>query len=83
MKLYKAIFETETDAFKVYRTAKNEKAFKEQYGGNGEIIKLEDVTSDYPLSLKTIEEALTISRFGQIEKDLILSIIQNNYENVI
>ncbi len=83
MKAYKAIFETEENAFKVIRPATSEKAFRLKYGGNGEIIKIVDVTEDFPISLEKVCNALQAAGFGEVEQQLIISVIQNGYENVI
>ena len=82
-KLYKAIFETDSDAFKVYRTASSVKEFKDIYGGNGDIITIKDVTADYPLNISHIIKALQSAGFSEIEIDAIASIVQHNYDNCI
>ncbi len=83
MKAFKAIFKTEESAFKVVRPAKSEKAFRLQYGGNGEIVKIVDVTNDYEISLHKVRSALQMAKFGEVEQDIIVSLIQSNYDNVI
>ncbi len=82
-KLYKAIFETDTEAFKVYRTASSVSAFKTIYGGNGDIITIKDVTEDYPLNISLIIKALKNAGFSEIEIDAVASIIQHEYDNCI
>lgn len=82
-KLYKAIFETDTDAFKVYRTASSPAEFKKIYGGNGDIVSIKDVTEDYPISIPVLVSALRAGGFGSVEIDTIVSIIEHEYDNCI
>lgn len=52
--------------------AKSVKAAKEYASGNGEIIKVSDVTEDYPIDSYKVAQALKNGNFGQTEIDFIL-----------
>lgn len=71
MKKYMVYFEDGDNVYKAAVPAKSEKAAREFVKGNGEIVKVKDITADYPISLVKIEHALRTAQFGQIEIDLI------------
>lgn len=52
--------------------AKNEKEAKAFGEQNGRVIKVEDVTERYYISLDKVSEALQVAHFGEIEIDFIL-----------
>lgn len=83
MKIYKAYLDDGKNLYKVFRPSDSKKSFIEQYGGNGEIIKIEDVTEDFPISLQKVYDALSIAHFGEVEKDIIISCLQSKLNNCI
>lgn len=52
--------------------AKSAKSAKEYANGNGEIIKVADVTEDYPIDSWKVANALKKDGFGQTEIDFII-----------
>lgn len=60
------------DAMKIAVPAHNEKEAKEYVKGNGEIIAVKDVSEQYPIDANYLAEVLDESRFGEVEKDLIV-----------
>lgn len=72
MKKYMVYFEDAENVYRAAIPAKNENAAKEFVKGNGEIVKVKDITNDYPISSYKVENALRMAHFGQIEIDLIL-----------
>ena len=45
--------------------------------GNGEIIKIKDISDEYPISLSKVKKALLDANFGDAEISLILCTLQN------
>ena len=78
---FEAVFETVDGAFKLTRPAKDEKAFHYQFDGNGEILKLKDITEETPISLGHLEKTLQKAEYGKREIELILALVQYNYKN--
>ena len=66
------------DIFKVAVPAKSEKAARDFVQGNGEIIKIKDVTEEWPISLDKISLALKRAEFGEIEIQFITRCLQEN-----
>lgn len=83
MKLFKAYFDCGDDCFKVIRPAEDKKKFISQYGGNGEIIKMEDVTEEIPLSPNRLLDDLLRLGYGEPEAYAIAECVRRNYENII
>lgn len=71
MKKFMVYMEDREDVFKVAVPADNEKSARKYVEGNGDIIAVKDITSDYPISNEKIGEALRAAGFGKIETDLI------------
>ena len=67
--------------FKVCRGAKSVAALKKEYGGNGEFVRVKDVTEAFPISEEHLRVALR--GWGEEERELIVGLLRNNYENVI
>lgn len=59
-------------AMRIAVPAHNEKEAKEYVKGNGEIIAVKDVSEQYPIDVNYLTEVLNESRFGEVEKDLIV-----------
>ena len=83
MKLFKAYFDCGDDCFKVVRPAEDKKKFISQYGGNGEIIKLEEVTKEFPLSPDRLFDDLKRLNYGDAEAYAISECVRKHYENII
>lgn len=71
MKKYMVYVDDGNSCYKVAVPAVDEDAAREYVAGNGEIIAVKDVTSDYPISLDYVNQALRDARFGQTEIDYI------------
>lgn len=79
---FEAVFETTDGAFKLTRPAENARQFKNIFQGNGEMIKLTDVTEETPISLSHLEKTLKRAEYGRREIEIIIALIQYNYENI-
>ena len=84
MRAYEMIIDSKDSVFKCVRPAENVKQLKYIYGGNGEMVRIKDVTEEYGIDLSYLRDVLTGKRgghFGEIETDLIISIVQRCYDN--
>lgn len=72
MKKFMVYVDDGENLMKLAIPAKSAKAAKEYASGNGEIIKVIDVTADYPISAEKVANALKLGNFGQTEIDFIL-----------
>ena len=82
-KIYKVIFEDEAGAFREYIPADSVAQLKRQYGGNGDIVSIKDITTDAPIYLDTLRKTLLNAGYGQMEIDSIIRTLQNTLENTI
>ncbi len=64
-----------------YGIYKNVAQVRASAAGNGEIIRIKDVTNDYPLSNHKLFLALKDS-FGTIEANAICNFLNDNYSNM-
>lgn len=80
-KLFEAIFDSKDSVFKIARPAESESAFRSQFGGNGEIVRLKDITEETPISLSHLEKTLQKANYGRTEIELIIALVQYNYKN--
>lgn len=78
MKKYMVYMDDGKGCFKIAVPAKSEKEARKYVEGNGEVIAVKDVTSDYPISIEKVAEALEKANFGQIEIDLIVRCLAIN-----
>lgn len=87
MKAYEMIIENgvyDSTVYKCVRPAKDVKQLKEIYGGNGEFVRVKDVTEFYPIDLDALRKVLTgkqTGTFGEVETDIIISLV-SRYDNV-
>ena len=70
-KKFMVYLEDGEDVYKVAIPAKNEKDAREYVSGNGDVIAIKDITSDFPISSIKVADALRAAGFGKIEIDLI------------
>lgn len=84
MKMFKAYFDCGDDCFKVVRPADSKAQFITRYGGNGEIIKMEDVTKEIPLDPDRLFEDLMMRLgYGEAEAYAISECVRKSYENIL
>lgn len=72
MKKFMVYVDDSENLMKLAIPAKSVKAAKEYASGNGEIIKVSDVTADYPISADKVYNALKKDGFGVAEIDFII-----------
>jgi beta-mannanase len=71
----------ETGIFKFCRKKKKKKDVMNRYSGSGEFITIKDVTKLYPISKEAVATALR--GFGDAERNAILSLMDEYYENTV
>ena len=76
IELYKVILEDSYDVYRVYVPADSVSGAKAYVAGNGDIISVTDVSSDFPISLDSVRSALRNYGFGSVEQDLIIRMLQ-------
>lgn len=60
------------DVFRLAVPAKDAKDAKKWAEGNGEIIKVKEVTDEYPIDIYKVQAALNEYGFGRTEQDFII-----------
>lgn len=82
MKVFSMILETNRGLLKhtgVFKNKKDAQLFTSD--NEGELIVINDVTYDFKVNLVALEETLLKNGYGEIEVELITSILQNSKEN--
>lgn len=78
------IIEDKDHVFKCVRPAKDVQQLKQIYGGNGEFVRIKDVTEEYPLDMDYLRKVLqgqSMGHFGEVETDIICALVQRLYDN--
>ena len=72
MKKYMVYMDDGKNCFKLAIPADSVKSAKKFVQGNGEVLKVSDITEDYPISAEKVANALKDAEFNQVEIDLII-----------
>lgn len=72
MKKYMVYMDDGENLMKLAIPAESVKSAKKYVNGNGEVIKVADVTEDYPINANKVHEALKNAGFGETEIDFIV-----------
>ena len=82
-RMYEAIIDDGEQVFKASRIALDENDLKSRYGGNGEFVRITDVTEDFPISENTVRSALEAAGFGEAEREAVVSLLISGYANAV
>ena len=82
-KMYEMIIDCGDQVIKVNRLGKSAADVKKRYSGNGEYIKVTDVTEDYPIDAHKVMRALAAAGFGEVEQEAVRHLLLTGYTNVI
>ena len=82
MRTWKVYLDDGKDVYKLYIPAFTRKDAENYVTGNGEIVKIEDCTADFPISMDCLAEALKL-RFGQAECDIITRCLNEVLGNIV
>jgi hypothetical protein len=82
MKLFNCIVDDGKNVFKTLTASKSKKDLLNVYGGNGEFIKIQDVTSEYfnEDTVAYLENVLKL-HFGEGETKLICALVEEHIKN--
>lgn len=80
MKLFEVIIDDGANVYKEYGCAKNKKEFERIYGGNGEFVKLTDVTKDYLTfdSVSCLDDCLKKTGWGKAERTILCELLMEH-----
>ena len=73
-RVFELIIDDGSNVFKVYETAKNKSEAEKSAQGNGEIVRIKDVTDEYPISTERLQNVLD-SNFGKVESHIICQMV--------
>lgn len=76
MKKFMVYLEDRDDVYKLAIPAKDEKSAREYTQGNGEVIAVKEVTSEYAISAEKVAQALENANIGKYEIDFITRALQ-------
>ena len=78
MKLFECIVDDGKDVFKTLTAAKSRKALIDEYGGNGDFIRIKDVTAEYftEASAEKLEEDLRRMGWGEGERRILCALLE-------
>lgn len=82
MKLYEVIIDNGEDVYKEYGCAKNKKEFAKRYSGNGEFVRLTDVTNKYLNfdSVSVLDKCLKETGWGKAERTILCELLMEHLE---
>lgn len=82
MKLFECIIDDGTNVFKSLCTAKSKKELLNVYGGNGDFIKIKDITNEYfdETSAEELRNDLIKAGWGEGETRLIVALLEEHIE---
>ena len=76
-KAYEMIIEDGMTVFKCVRPSESEKQLRSTYGGNGEFVRVKEVTKDYPINLEHLRRTLERAGYGEPEIDIIVTMVSD------
>ena len=76
MKIYEMIIDDNKSVFKCVRPAETKTALKKMYSGNGEFIRIKDVTEEQRINLDKLYDTLKKANYKEEEIDIIVSTLQ-------
>lgn len=76
MKIYEMIIDDGKNVFKCVRPAETKKALTKMYSGNGEFVRIKEVTEEYKINLDKLYNTLKKENYKEEEIDIIISTLQ-------
>lgn len=82
MKLFECIIDDGKNVYKSLCTAKSKKELLDVYGGNGDFIKIKDITNEYfdETSAEELRNDLLRTGWGEGETKLIVALLEEHIE---
>lgn len=80
MKLFECIVDDGKDVFKTLTAAKSRKALIDEYGGNGEFIRIKDITAEYFTegSVELLGDHLLRMGWGEGERKILCALLETH-----
>lgn len=80
MKLFECIVYDGKNVFKTLTAAKNRKSLIDEYGGNGDFVKIKDVTAEYftAQSVDLLDDHLLRMGWGEGERRIICALLESH-----
>ena len=83
MNIYSVYLEDCNNVYKIHVPAKSKAEAEKYCEGNGKIIKTIDETSEYPIDIDKVYDALLRANFGRVEMDIITRTLFQALTNTI
>jgi hypothetical protein len=80
-RMYEMILDAGYHAYKVCRLARTIDKSIKQAAGNGEVVRVKDVTDDFPISANKVWAAMNDYGFGETEREAIVHLLREHYAN--
>lgn len=80
--MYECIIDDGRDVFKTYLPGQSENALKEEWNGNGDFVRIQDVTNDFPIDVRHLHDVLKAGGYGLAEERLICYLVEEFYAGV-
>lgn len=81
MKVFECIIDDGQNIFKTIIPSTNRRTLLAEWNGNGEFVKIKEVTQDYPISIDKVIEALEYANFVTVERQIITIALDRAIEN--
>ena len=84
MKLFECIIDDENNIFKTLVAVKNKKELLSVYGGNGEFVRIKDVTNEYltEKSIELLNDNLTRMSWGEAERKILCALLEEHIKGL-
>lgn len=82
MKVFRCVIDDGDNAYVIKTVAKDEKELLNVYGGNGEFLKIEDVTESHQVDVLQLENDLKTIGYSNVAIGIITSVLKESQENV-
>ena len=83
MKMYEMIIDDGVDIHKICRLGKSQKDIMARFSGNGEFLRVREVTEDFSINVYSIMAALKDGGFGVTECELVRDCLTACYSNCV
>lgn len=83
MKLFECIIDAHDHVFKTLAASKNKTELLKVHGGNGDFVKIQDVTKDYlnEKTLDKLDDDLMRMQWGEAERKIICALVEEHINN--
>jgi len=79
---YKVILESGEDVYKIHVPAPSKREAEAYVAGNGDVVSVQDVTKDFPLSTSKLAADLLGAGWCQTQVDILTRLMDQVYANI-